>query len=177
MVVLTSSRAPSSPARRPDRLAAVRDPSPASAEDRRARPSLVPGPGASLAILTGYEARSRRDSQPTTPPNTSPASGARGRSVVTLTMMPSAEPSSAPSAIVAPTLTRASLCAVSSGDLPPLWAAGALRGGMKKVVASPGASRRLSNRGHCPRALGRARGGLRVPAATTDRYPPFSLSP
>jgi hypothetical protein len=40
--------------------------------------------------------------------------------VVTLTMMPSAKPSTAPSAIVAPTLIRASLRAVSqrAGTLP-----------------------------------------------------------
>jgi hypothetical protein len=52
---------------------------------------------------------SRRESQPPSPPRISPTSGARGSSVVKLTTMPSASPSTAPTAIAAPMLMRASL--------------------------------------------------------------------
>ena len=48
-------------------------------------------------------APSRRESQPRSAPSTSSASGANGTSVVTLTTMPSAKPSTAPSAMAAPT--------------------------------------------------------------------------
>jgi hypothetical protein len=52
-----------------------------------------------------YVVRLRRQSQPKSAPSTSPPSGARGRSVVTLTTMPSASPSTTPMAMAAPTPT------------------------------------------------------------------------
>jgi hypothetical protein len=54
-------------------------------------------------------ARYLRESQPRSAPRISPASGANGSSVVTLTAMPSARPSTAPRAIAAPRLTCASV--------------------------------------------------------------------
>jgi hypothetical protein len=50
-------------------------------------------------------APSRRASHPRSAPSTSPASGANGISVVTLTTMPSAKPSTAPTPIATRTLT------------------------------------------------------------------------
>src|SRR4051812_28368326 len=47
---------------------------------------------------------SRRASHPASAPSASPTSGARGTSVVTLTRIPSASPTTAPSAIATPTL-------------------------------------------------------------------------
>ena len=58
---------------------------------------------------------SRRESQPPSAPTTSPTSGARGTSVIKLTTMPSASPVTAPIAIAAPGLTRASLCRGRAG--------------------------------------------------------------
>jgi hypothetical protein len=61
----------------------------------------------SWRVLT--QARWRRESQPTSAPSKSPPSGAKGTSVITLTTMPSAKPSSAPSPVAAPTVMAASV--------------------------------------------------------------------
>jgi hypothetical protein len=54
--------------------------------------------------LLAHAPRPRRDSQAISAPSTSPISGAKGRSVVTLTTMPSANPTTAPRAIRTPSL-------------------------------------------------------------------------
>src|SRR4051794_887894 len=51
----------------------------------------------------------RRENQPASAPSTSPISGARGRSVLRLTTMPSAKPMTAPTVIAMTVLMRASL--------------------------------------------------------------------
>jgi hypothetical protein len=61
-----------------------------------------------LAMGLGY-VRLRRENQPTSAPSTSPTSGAKGTSLITLTTMPSTKPTTAPSAITAPTLMATSL--------------------------------------------------------------------
>src|SRR4051794_1093257 len=63
--------------------------------------------------------RRRPTGQPTSPPSTIPASGANGTSVVTLTVMPTAKPSKAPSAIVVARLTRVSLCVAPGTTATP----------------------------------------------------------
>ena len=67
------------------------------------------GPDVVLCGAVPYDTKRRRESQPRSAPSTSPASGAKGTSVVRLTTMPSAKPSTAPSAMAAPTLTCASV--------------------------------------------------------------------
>jgi hypothetical protein len=62
-----------------------------------------------IPARAGDQAPSRRQSQPRSAPSTSPASGANGTPVVTLTTMPIAKPSTAPTPMAAPTPTSASL--------------------------------------------------------------------
>jgi hypothetical protein len=104
------------------------------------RPQLLPGrtalpdaplrdrtPGRRTRLTQRHRdphARCRRQNQPTSAPSRSPASGANGTSVVTATTMPSAKPSTAPTAMVAPRLMCASLCSLHGRGDPGRPAAG-----------------------------------------------------
>ena len=92
---------------------------------RRARAGVGdrhPDQGADPWCSGGYGrvgVRLRCASQPTSPPSTIPASGANGTSVVTLTTMPTAKPSRAPSAILVARLTCVSLCVAPGTTATP----------------------------------------------------------
>jgi hypothetical protein len=123
-------------------------------------PRLLPhveaatAPDALLGVLSaaGYFTdlpRLRCASQPTSPPSTIPASGANGTSVVTLTTMPTAKPSKAPSAIVVPRLTGVSLCVAPGTTATPEPKRGGRRATLAnragEQAARVGAAERLPN--------------------------------
>ena len=72
-----------------------------------------------LPLMWKAYAPSQRESQPSRAASTSPASGASGTAVITLTTMPSAKPNTAPSPMAAPTPIWASRCSAHQrGDAP-----------------------------------------------------------